>query len=93
MKLTGTRHDVELMEARSPLRIAGPNCSRSSVRSRPSPAAEERPAQPGDELLPDRTLAQRDAGWQDETKHMQSALADLKEQAKRERKELESFRR
>jgi hypothetical protein len=55
MKLAGTRHDVELIEARSPLRIAGPNCSRSSVRSRPSPAAEERPAQPGDELLPDRT--------------------------------------
>jgi hypothetical protein len=54
---------------------------------------KKRPAQPGDEVLPDRTLAQRDAAWVDETKYKQDSLAALKEQAKRERKELESFRR
>jgi hypothetical protein len=52
-----------------------------------------RPAQPGDEVLPDRTLEQRNAAWQDETKHKRGALAELKEQAKRERKELEALRR
>jgi hypothetical protein len=52
-----------------------------------------RPAQPGDEVLPDRMLKQRNAAWQDETKHKRGALAELKEQAKRERKELEALRR
>jgi len=50
-------------------------------------------AQPGDEVLPDRTREQRNAAWQDETKHKRGALAELKEQAKRERKELEALRR
>jgi hypothetical protein len=50
-----------------------------------------RPAQPGDETLPDRTLEQRNADWQVQTKDIRAGLADLKEQAKRERRELESF--
>jgi hypothetical protein len=50
-----------------------------------------RPAQQGDDLLPDRTIAQRDADWQVETKNRRAGLEDLKEQAKRERKELESY--
>jgi hypothetical protein len=52
-----------------------------------------RPVQQGDEMLPDRTIAQRDAAYLDETKHRKAALAELKEQAKRERKELEALRR
>jgi hypothetical protein len=52
---------------------------------------KKRPAQPGDEVVPDRTLAQRDAQWLDETKHRRDALAGLREQAKRERRELESY--
>jgi hypothetical protein len=54
---------------------------------------KKRPAQPGDEVLPDRALAQRDAEWLDATKHKHAALAELKEQAKAERKELDSLRR
>jgi hypothetical protein len=50
------------------------------------------PAQRGDDVLPDRTLAQRDAAYLDETKHRQAELAGLKEQAQRERKELEALR-
>jgi hypothetical protein len=50
-----------------------------------------RPAQASDDTLPDRTLAKRNADWQEQTKHKHAALADLKEQAKRERKELESL--
>jgi hypothetical protein len=42
-------------------------------------------------VLPDRTIDQRNADWQVETKNRRAGLADLKEQAKRERKELESF--
>jgi hypothetical protein len=41
--------------------------------------------------LPDRTIAQRDADWQVETKNRRAGLEALKEQAKRERKELESY--
>jgi hypothetical protein len=51
------------------------------------------PTQPGDEMLPDRTISQRDAAYLDETKHRKAALAELKEQAKREREELEALRR
>jgi len=59
----------------------------AALASRP----KTRPPERTDEQLPDRTIAQRDAAWQDETKHKRVALADLKEQAKRERKELESL--
>jgi hypothetical protein len=52
-----------------------------------------RPAQPGDEVLPDRTISQRSADWQVQTKYLHAAHADLKEQAKAERKDLESLKR
>src|SRR4029453_5046746 len=54
---------------------------------------KKRPPAHDEELLPDRTIAQRDAAYLDETKHRKAALAELKEQAKRERKELEALRR
>jgi hypothetical protein len=54
---------------------------------------KSRPAAPGDELLPDRTIAQRDADWEVQTRDRRAGLAELKEQAKVERKLLESFRK
>jgi hypothetical protein len=42
-------------------------------------------------VLPDRTLEQRNVAWQDETKHKRAALAELKEQAKSDRKALEAL--
>jgi hypothetical protein len=41
--------------------------------------------------VPDRTLEERIAAWDDETKNRRAGIADMREQAKRERKELESF--
>jgi hypothetical protein len=59
----------------------------AALASRP----KNRPAQQGDDLLPDRTLDARNAAWDDETRHRRESLAALKEQAERERKELEAF--
>ena len=98
LKFDGTRHDTELNEARG-LAMSRWNqllsLEQQVVREEALLAARptNRPAQKGDEVLPDRTLEQRNVAWQDETKHKRGALADLKEQAKRERKELEALRR
>jgi hypothetical protein len=50
-----------------------------------------RPTQPGDDVLPDRTLKQRDAEWQDKTKYLRDSLAALKAEAATERRLLESY--
>ena len=50
-----------------------------------------RPAQLGDDVLPDRTLEKRDADYQAETAGLRASLKTMQEDAKRERKELESF--
>lgn len=92
----GTRFDGQLTEAKG---LAASRWSQllgleqQVIRKEGILAArpKTRPAQPGDEVLPDRTLEQRNAAWLDETKHRRSAFADLKEQAKKERKKLESF--
>ena len=95
-KLEGTRHDGELLEARGLAahrwgQLLGMEEQIGREEQQLALRPKKRPTQPGDEVLPDRTLAQRDAGWLDETKYKHAALADLKEQAKRERRELESF--
>jgi hypothetical protein len=96
LKLDGSRHDAELVEARglamnrwSQLLSKEEQVIRegAALASRP----KNRPAQQGDDLLPDRTLDARNAAWDDETRHRRESLAALKEQAERERKELEAF--
>jgi hypothetical protein len=96
MKLDGTRHDAELAEAKGLAaarwnQLVGMESQiqreEATLASRP----KNRPTQSGDDELPDRTLKQRDAEWQDKTKYLRTSLADLKEQAKRERQELEAF--
>jgi hypothetical protein len=82
-RLDGNLHDSELAEAKA---LAADrwfellDMEQQVIRDEQKLAArsKKRPAQPGDELLRDRTLAQRDAGWLDETKYKQGALVDLK---------------
>jgi hypothetical protein len=95
-KLLGTRHDAALAEARG---LAASRWGRlhdmeaqvqrdeQVLATRP----KTRPAQPGDEILPDRTIAQRDADWQVQTKDKRAALGELRKLAAAERKELEAF--
>ena len=52
---------------------------------------KKRPSEHGDELVPDRTLLERDRAWEEATKHRAESLAALKDLAKAERRELESF--
>jgi hypothetical protein len=98
VKIAGTAHDSELAEAKG--LAAGRwyrqlDLEQQVLRDEEQLAArpKTRPAQKGDDMLPDRTIAQRDAAYLDETNHRKAALAELKEQAKRERKELEALRR
>lgn len=96
LKLDGTRHDAEMMEARG---HAASRWARlldleaqlqrddAVLASRP----KKRPAAPGDDLLPDRTLEERDRAWEQETQVRREGLTALRDQAKVERKELECF--
>jgi hypothetical protein len=96
IKIAGTSHDVELAEARG---LASWKWSRlldlegqvkrdeQNLAARP----KTRPAQVADETLPDRTLKQRNAAYEQETKDLHAGFADLKEQARAERRELESY--
>jgi hypothetical protein len=94
----GTRFDGQLTEAKG---LAASrwhqllSMEQQVVREEGILAArpKTRPAQPGDEVLPDRTLDQRNADWQVETKNRRAGLEALNEQAKRERQELEALRR
>jgi hypothetical protein len=52
---------------------------------------KKRPPAHDEQLLPDRTVAQRDRAYLDETAHRRAALSELKAQAKHERADLESF--
>jgi hypothetical protein len=96
IKAAGSSHDAELAEARA---LAADRWSKfldleaQIVREEQQLALrpKKRPAQPGDETLPDRTLAQRNVDYELQTKDRREGLAALREQAKRERKELESF--
>jgi hypothetical protein len=95
-RLDGTRFDPALTEARG---LAMSRWHRllqqeeQIAREEQALAArpKTRPAQPGDQVLPDRTLAQRDADWQEQTKAKRAALAELRKLAAKERKELESI--
>ena len=73
LKLDGTRHDAELMEARGlAMSRWGQllNLEQQVIREEQYLAArsKKRPTQPGDDLLPDRTLTERDRAWAEETK-------------------------
>ena len=52
---------------------------------------KKRPAAPGDDLLPARTLADRERAFEEQTKGLHVALAELRKLAAAKRKELESY--
>jgi hypothetical protein len=91
-----SRHDQALAEAKS---LAAHRWSQLLDMEQQIPREEARlaarpktrPTMQGDDLLPDRTLEQRNADWQAETDHIRASLDALKEQAKVERRELESL--
>jgi hypothetical protein len=97
LKFIGTAHDQELAEARG---LASSRWHRlldmeaqvgrdeQALASRP----KTRPAELGDDVLPDRTIASRTAAYADETKARIAQLADLRELAKNERRALEGLR-
>lgn len=96
MKLDGNTHDAEMMEAKALAAARWFRLLEAEAQAQRDEAAlasrpKKRPAQPGDDVLPDRTLAQRDAEWVDATKYKQGALAELRDQVKTERRTLESF--
>jgi hypothetical protein len=96
MKLDGTRHDAELAEAKglAAARWNGLVGMESQIQREEAALAirpKNRPTQPGDDELPDRTLKQRDAEWQDKTKYLRDSLAALKAEAASERRLLESY--
>jgi hypothetical protein len=97
MKIAGTAHDAELAEAKALAahrwnvlidQEAQIEREEQALAGRP----KKRPPQPGDDLLPDRTLEQRIAAWDDETKGQRENLATLKEITKNERRQMESWR-
>ncbi len=99
IKVAGSsRHDAELAEARGLAAYRWEQLlgmeqqiqrEATALESRP----KKRPAQSGDELVPDRTIAEWEEAFEHQTKHAHVALAALREQAKRERRELEGFTR
>jgi hypothetical protein len=93
----GSRHDAALAEARS---LAAHRWSRllsqeeqiirdeAVLAGRP----KQRPSQPGDDIVPDRTIQKWNAEWEDQTRLMREELVNLKQSAKNERKALEGLR-
>jgi hypothetical protein len=54
---------------------------------------KKRPSEPGDDMLASEVIKRQEAAFEEETKSRRESLAALKDQAKAERKQLESFRR
>jgi hypothetical protein len=94
--LEGSRHDAELAEARGLAMSRWNqliNIEQQVIREEQALAArpkKRRPA-PGDDLVPDRTLAERDRAFEEESKGRRDGLEVLKAQAKHERAELEDY--
>jgi hypothetical protein len=96
LKLAGTMHDGEIAQAKG---IAAARWSgligmeqqaereEATLASRP----KKRPLSSTDDTLPDRLLEKQGQEWQEKTKYLRTALADLRRSAASERKELESF--
>lgn len=96
LKLAGTIHDGEIAQAKgsAAARWNGLVGMESQIQREEATLAsrpKNRPAQPGDDVLPDRALKQRDEEWQDKTKYLRDSLAALKAEAASERRLLESY--
>jgi hypothetical protein len=98
LKLDGTRHDAELMESRGLAmsrwnQLIGMESQAEREEAALATRPEKRPTQPTDDQLPDRTIEKQARDWEEQTKYLHVALAELRKLAAAERKELESFTR
>lgn len=97
IRVAGSSYDPQLAEARG---LASHRWGRlldleaqiqrdaAAVGARP----KKRPAGPGDWKLPESAIERMEKEYKDQTEGMRRELATLKEQAKNERRELESWR-
>ena len=95
---SSSRHDAELAEARGLAahrweQLLGMEQQIQRDAAALAARPRKRPSERTDETLPDRTLEQRNRDWEQQTEHKATALALLREQARRERHELEAFTR
>lgn len=97
LKVAGSnRHNAELQEAQGIAagRWNGLVGMESQIQREEAALAgrpKKRPTQPGDDVLPDRTLEKQGQAWEEQTKYLHASLADLRKLAAAERKELEGF--
>ena len=95
-KLGGTSHDEELIQAKAAaaarwerlLDLEGQvQWEEQHLAARP----KKRPQAPGDDLIASEVIKRMEDAFATETDGLSAALADLRELAKKERRELESF--
>ena len=96
--LDGTRHYEELAEAKSlaMTRWATLIDMESQVQREEAALAsrpKSRPAQPGDDALPNRTIEKQAQAFVEQTKYLQTSLAELRTLAAAQRRELEGYRK
>ena len=97
LKIAGSnRHTAELQEAQGIAaarwnQLIGMEAQAEREAAALARRPKNRPTQPGDDELPDRTLKQRDAAWQDKGTYLRDSLAALKAEAASESRLLESY--
>jgi hypothetical protein len=95
IKLDGSRYDAELLQAKAS--AAGRWLRLQQLKAqveREAAILAARPKErgyPGDEFIADSLVARQAEAWKVQTDEMASSLEYIREQAKQERKELESF--
>jgi multidrug resistance efflux pump len=96
MRLDGNRHDAELAEAKASAasrwyRLVDLEAQVQRETANLAARPKNRPSQPADDQLPDRTIEKQARDWEERTKGLHVALADLRKLAAGERKELKGF--
>lgn len=96
VKLDGSRHDAELMQAKATaagrwmrLQQLEAQVEREAVALAARP--KERGCAPGDEFIADSLVERQAEAWKVQTDEMASSLEYIREEAKRERAILQSF--
>jgi hypothetical protein len=96
VKLDGSRHDAELMTAKASaagrwLRLQQLEAQVEREAAILAARPKERGYTPGDEFIADSLVERQATAWKVQTDEMASSLEYIREQAKKERKELEKF--
>ena len=96
LKLAGTMHDGEIAQAKGAAaarwnQLLGMEQQIQREEATLVRRPKKRPISSTDDTLPDRTIEKQEREWQDKSTYLHAALAELKDQAKAEREELQSF--